>query len=105
MAETALAVFLAVARMDAGSAVLTQLELDHSLWLPLWQLCKKLSLRCTDLNCIGKYPLQIICLPANLAVATFGLDGGCSTVLRLFTLASLISSELEASALSWPLAS
>ena len=35
VAETALAVLLAVARTDAGSAVLTQLQLDHSLWLPL----------------------------------------------------------------------
>lgn len=35
VAETALSVLLAVARTDVGSAVLTQLQLDHSLWLPL----------------------------------------------------------------------
>lgn len=35
MAETALAVLLAVARTDTGSAVLTQLQLDQTLWLPL----------------------------------------------------------------------
>lgn len=35
VAETALAVLLAVAGTDTGSAVLTQLQLDQTLWLPL----------------------------------------------------------------------
>lgn len=35
VAEGALSVLLAVARTDAGSAVLTQLQLDQTLWLPL----------------------------------------------------------------------
>lgn len=35
VAETALSVLLAVAGTESGSAVLTQLQLDHSLWLPL----------------------------------------------------------------------
>ena len=41
VAETALAVLLAVAGTEQGSAILTQLQLDHSLWLPLetiWQV-------------------------------------------------------------------
>lgn len=40
VAETVLAVLVAVAGTEPGSAVLTQLQLDHSLWLPLETICQ-----------------------------------------------------------------
>lgn len=40
VAETALAVLLAVGGTESGSAVLTQLQLDQSLWLPLEAVCE-----------------------------------------------------------------